>query len=1279
MSASVFQGTPRFQILNRLGAGGMGVVYEAFDRERQARIALKALPRLDASSLYLFKQEFRALADVVHPNLATLHELIEYQGAWFFTMEIVDGVDFLRYVRGTETAQPPTLHEDNTTATFVLDPRRTQAFLPTTSDDTPFDGTPGLAAEPPRFAPLTVGEQFERLRAALAELADGLLALHAAGKLHRDIKPSNVLVTNAGRVVLLDFGLVQELSALNVSSPEEGEIAGTLAYMAPEQAAGKALSPAGDWYAVGVILFQALTGRLPFETRGIQLLGDKQRRDAPAVVSLAPTAPPDLAQLCQLLLHRTPGSRPTGAQVRDQLRGSAATPLSEPPAGEANAPTVFVGRQPQLDRLREAAELGRAQPVVVYVHGRSGVGKSWLMQHFLDDLASRDEDVVLLSGRCYERESVPYKALDGLMDALSHYLRRRPRHETAALLSPDVALLAKLFPVLRRVPAIAAGGRGPEIADQHELRRRAFGGLRDLLGRLSQEKRLILYIDDLQWGDLDSAALLNELLAPPSAPRLCLICSYRREYAESSACLRALLESAPSHRAGRGRHDLPIEPLDQAEAEQLALALLGPGESRTLELEAASIARESEGGPYFIRELVHYLRQGGRQGGTKAGRITLDEVLWGRVCDLPSSAQRLLETVAIAGKPIRQREAYQAAELRGDDLAALRCLHAAHLIRSTGAGVDDEVEIYHDRIRETVNHRVTGEILLECHGRLAKVLEAAGNADPETLAFHFLESGDKQKAGHYYHLAAVQAAGALAFERAVQLYRLSLTHWPLKGAAACALYAGLAKSLADAGRPPEAGDAYCAAAKVALGHQGQELRVEAARHYLLSGHFERGLEELRPALRAVGLRYPRTKLHALFSVIWRSVWLRKRSLQIVHREDIPPSELLRLDVCIMAASSLGYYIILPTLDFALRAVQMALATGESTRAVEALAVLAMVEGADGGRSRHRTERLIQAAQAACAIQPTPYLEGVIDCIRGQMTYLCGEYRDGLHYSTRAEESFRERCTGRVHNLAYSRTFILFSHLFLGNLTELASLAPSLVADAQERGDVSFVAMHRGFVLPFLHLVADDPEGAEATVNQALSDWGRRASTSVKTLAILGGANTLLYAGRIQEAWKSIGGYWQSAKLALTTFGQSAQVEMYFLQARTALAAYSLAPSGSCRRAVARYTRKLERERMPRCAPLTGLIYAGLAVQQDKQSQAIYHLEQASAGFDREAMRLHAAVARRRLGQLLANARGEALIQAAEEWMTSQGIKNPERMTGLLAPGFSEIVRASFRA
>jgi hypothetical protein len=751
---------------------------------------------------------------------------------------------------------------------------------------------------------------------------------------------------------------------------------------------------------------------------------------------------------------------------------------------------------------------------------------------------------------------------------------------------------------------------------------------------------------------------------------LCLFCSYREEYADSSACLRALLEPATPDRPACARHDLPIEPLDLAEAEQLALALLSEGDDRTLQAEAESIARESEGGPYFIRELVHYLRQGRRQVGAKENKITLDQVLWERVCDLPAPAQRLLEIVAVAGKPIRQREAYNAAELAGDDVPALRRLHAAHLIRSTGAGAQDEVEIYHDRIREIVNRRLTESALLVCHGRLATVLERAGDADPETLAFHFLGSDDRKKAGHYYRLAAVQAAGALAFERAVRLYRLSLATWPLEGAAAHEVYAGLAKSLADAGRAPEAGDAYCAAAKTAgENQQALELRVEAAHHYLLSGHVERGLEELRPALRAVGLRYPHTKVQAVLSLAWRSLWLRKHSLHFAPRDDIPAFELLRLDVCIMAAGSLGYYGFLRSLDFSVRAAQMALATGEPGRVVEALVVLAMFEAAGGGKSRQRTDRLIEAAQEACASQPTPYLNGLMACVRSEAAYFCGEYRDGLDYAARAEEIFRERCTGRVHNLAFSRTYMLLSRLFLGDLAELARQAPTLVADAQERGDVSFVAMHRAFVLPFLHLAGDDPERAGAMVKQALIDWGDRESHVIQTLALLGGISTSLYAGRIEEAWQSVGGHWQRWKLSPNILVQSARIEMHYLRARCALATNSQTPGKSLLRMARRSAKKLEAEKMPRCEPLAGLIRGAVAFQMGNRPEALARLESAHVAFEREAMRLHAVAARRRLGQLLSNDKGRALVAEADTWMGSQGIKNPERMTKLMAPGF----------
>src|SRR5262249_22566215 len=155
----------------------------------------------DAGAIYRFKREFRALADISHRNLVSLHELIAEDDQWFFTMELVDGVDFLTYVRNFDPE-----------ATIVDGQRR--------YDD-------------------------DRLRTALKDVALGIEVLHDNGRFQRDIKPSNVLVTKEGRVVLLDFGLVTML-AEESADPDTmtNLVVGTVGYMAPEQSAGLPVSAA---------------------------------------------------------------------------------------------------------------------------------------------------------------------------------------------------------------------------------------------------------------------------------------------------------------------------------------------------------------------------------------------------------------------------------------------------------------------------------------------------------------------------------------------------------------------------------------------------------------------------------------------------------------------------------------------------------------------------------------------------------------------------------------------------------------------------------------------------------------------------------------------------------------------------------------------------------------------------------------------------------------------------------------------------------------------------
>jgi serine/threonine protein kinase len=167
----------------------MGTVYRATDTRLGAEVALKVLHRSGAWAAYSIKREFRALASLVHPNLIGLHELyceeLDDGARWFFTMPLVEGLDFAKRARS---------RVDTTGA---------------------------------------VGCDFEALRALLPQLVSGIHALHTTGKLHRDLKPSNVLVDRSDRVLILDFGVVRDLLADLASVDSE---LGTPAYMAPELA-----------------------------------------------------------------------------------------------------------------------------------------------------------------------------------------------------------------------------------------------------------------------------------------------------------------------------------------------------------------------------------------------------------------------------------------------------------------------------------------------------------------------------------------------------------------------------------------------------------------------------------------------------------------------------------------------------------------------------------------------------------------------------------------------------------------------------------------------------------------------------------------------------------------------------------------------------------------------------------------------------------------------------------------------------------------------------------
>ncbi len=711
---------PGYEILGLLGSGGMGVVYRALDKNRGAEVALKTVRHESPRAILRFKQEFRSLLEVVHTNLVRLYELIFNGSGWYIVMELVDGTEFLRYVRddpGTaggdwQRTGLTTTEADVGQASLALKPN------PVVKDQAP--------------SPLSSAGR-RRLRDALLQLARGIAALHDAGKLHRDIKPSNVLVTPEGRVVLLDFGLATELGRQGLTLTSEVHALGTAAYMSPEQAAGEKVSVASDWYSMGVMLHEALTGRLPFLGSALEMMMDKQRFDPPPPGELVPGVPDDLAALSVDLLRRDPSARPTGHEVLRRLGGEAGLDQG---AGRPSSvgQLTLVGRARHRDALQGAfAAVKEGRTVILQVHGPSGAGKSILVQRYLDELIEGQEAVVL-AGRCYQQESVPYKALDAAVDMLARYLTNLPPAEARALLPRDVAALARVFPAVLRVEAIAeAPRRVAEVPDPQESRRRAFAALRELLARLGDLRPLVVSIDDAQWGDLDSATLLSEVLRPPDPPVLLLVASYRSEDQETSPFVLALGKREAQAGPAVQRQELLVEALTPAESRELAMTLIGNAGPAAVAL-AEDVARESGGNPFFVGELVRHVQAGEDLlgGPGAAAKVELDDVVWARICRLPEEARRLLEVVAISGRPLPQTDACRCVEGLVDGRSALALLRSGRLVRGV-AGSEEQIEIYHDRVRETVVARLDPEAMRGHHRRLALVLEASGHADPEVL------------------------------------------------------------------------------------------------------------------------------------------------------------------------------------------------------------------------------------------------------------------------------------------------------------------------------------------------------------------------------------------------------------------------------------------------------------------------------------------------------------------------------------------------------------------
>ena len=375
-----------YRLEEPLGRGGFGRVFRARHRESGEEVALKTVRAPQRELATSLRREIRALARATHPGIVTIVAHGLDRGWPWYAMELVRGETLNRRFCRPRLSAGPTERLDPTEKLAAPDDSTTRVYSrePGTGSD-PAD-PPWIPDESaPSAAPPEAAQIVERLT-VLRRVCEPLAYIHGEGIVHRDLKPDNILVRPDGRPVIVDFGLMEELagSVSREALEARGTIAGSLHYMAPEQAGGGIVDARADLYSLGCILYLLMTGRHPFEAETPAGLIGLHRSATPTPPSqVVAHLPPEIDTLVMKLLEKEPARR---LGFAEDVAAALAKIGAEDgvPTGRRPRPylyrSVFTGRAAAQERLRERlSRLDRGQGGLVLIGGESGVGKTRLV------------------------------------------------------------------------------------------------------------------------------------------------------------------------------------------------------------------------------------------------------------------------------------------------------------------------------------------------------------------------------------------------------------------------------------------------------------------------------------------------------------------------------------------------------------------------------------------------------------------------------------------------------------------------------------------------------------------------------------------------------------------------------------------------------------------------------------------------------------------------------------------------------------------------------------
>jgi len=751
----------RYELLEELGRGGMGTVHRAHDTMLDREVAVKLLSEagLGTEGRERMLREAQAIAKLNHPNIVQVHDAGQLDGTPYIVMELVEG---------------HSLHE-----------RSPKDF-------------PGI---------LEVAGQ----------ICAALEHAHQHGIIHRDLKPENVLIASDGTAKLMDFGIARSVTSRMTT---EGEIVGTVFYLAPEIALGQNFDGRADLYSLGVMLYELTTGELPF-TQGDPLAVISQHIHASVVPPRAKNVevPPRLDDLILQLMEKSPENRPRSAgEVQKALeRGDLLDPQAE---GVKEIAVIrrmsrgrFVGREQELTDaigLWNRALAGEGQ--LLLLSGEPGIGKTRLIRELSTHVEVTGGRSLI--GECESEGGAPYAPFAQI---IRKSLRRGAENgfDLPEFVMGDLLELApELKPYYPDVPP------NPKLEPEAE-QRRLFENMVAFCRSISEHAPLLLVIDDAHWADSGTLSLLRYLAGRTQNQRTLLAATYREvELDEARPFHEALLELNRKRLGTR----LKLKRFDQQQSRDLLAAIFE--EEITVDF-LEGIYGETEGNPFFIEEVCKALVESGQVFHTENGwdRLTMEEIeipqsvrvaIQSRVSKFPEEYQDTLNLAAVLGREFDFDTLAAASELDEDTLInALEAAEQAQLIEEVSGRGGATFSFVHALIPTTLAEGVRTLRRRRLHRRAAEAIEQTRPADLEDLAHHYEEAGDEERARSYYWRAGERASAAYANQEAKDHFQAALDLNPSQDERAD-LLSSMAEATARLGRLEDAFESWKEAAALYL-------------------------------------------------------------------------------------------------------------------------------------------------------------------------------------------------------------------------------------------------------------------------------------------------------------------------------------------------------------------------------------------------------------------------------------------------------------------------------